>query len=276
MIGIACGIIALSVAPFTSTADTQPAHRRSGPIAGDRPGAITAAFARGPQQESGEAQDTLIPAGYGTLKQDEVTVALRSGPLLIKVTPLDEGIIRTLSPDTYQRLHTLAGTRGAEAASAALGAKPALFMVSFFSYEADVEYVAENLQLSHRGRLLNPVAVMPVTPAFGRQQLAQQETQVGIYAFDEAIDYRLPIIVRYGAEESSAWNSIIPKLEVERAKIRARASGPDPPPDFRRACGCAPAAFSASARPRAHGSHSRHAAPACAARTPVTAESRIP
>ncbi len=171
-------------------------------------------------------QDTLIPAGYGTLRQDEVTIALRSGPLLIKATPLDEGVIRTLSPDTYQRLHILAETRGAEADRAALGpAPPALFMVSFFSYEPDVEYIAEDLQISHRGRLLSPIAVLPVTPAFGRQRLAQQETQVAIYAFDERIDYKLPIVMRYRMEESAAWASIIPRLEVERAKIRARAGG---------------------------------------------------
>ena len=197
-----------------------PQARRDAAGTPGHPAILPPAFAR----ETAAAQDTLIPAGLGTLKQDEVTIALRSGPLLIKVTPLDEGIIRTLSPDTYQRLHALAASRGAEA-GAALAPSPALFMVSFFSYEPDVEYTAEDLQISHRGRLLNPVSVVRLTPGFGRQRLAQQETQVGIYAFDERVDYRLPIIVRYGAEESAAWNSIIPRLEVERAKIRARASG---------------------------------------------------
>lgn len=168
-------------------------------------------------------QDTLVPPGYGTLKQDDVTMTLRNGPLLIKVTPLAEAIIRLLAPDTYQRLHNIAETKRAEAGRAAGIDEPVLFMVSFFSYQPDVEYITEDLQLSHQGALLNPIAVLPVTPAFGRQRLAQQDQQVGIYAFDARVDYQLPIIIRYGLEQSDQWMNIVPKLEVERARIRARA-----------------------------------------------------
>lgn len=53
-------------------------------------------------------QEALVPAGFGTLKQDQFTVSLRSGPLLLKVTPLDESVIRLSAPDTYQKLHSLA------------------------------------------------------------------------------------------------------------------------------------------------------------------------
>ena len=36
----------------------------------------------------------LVPAGYGTLAQDEFTLTLQSGPLQAKVTPLAESVIR--------------------------------------------------------------------------------------------------------------------------------------------------------------------------------------
>jgi hypothetical protein len=168
-------------------------------------------------------QDTLVPPGFGTLRQDDVTMTLRNGPLLIKVTPLAESIIRLLAPDTYQRLHNLAGSKHAEVSSAVGMAEPVMFMVSFFSYQPDVEYIAEDLQLSHQGALLSPIKLMPVTSAFGRQRLAQQDQQVGIYAFDARIDYQLPIIIRYGLEQSDQWVNIVPRLEVERARIRARS-----------------------------------------------------
>ena len=169
------------------------------------------------------AEANLVPPGYGTLRQDEFTVSLRSGALLIKVTPLTEPVIRLAAPDTYDRLHALAESRRAEAAAAAMVAEPELFLVSFFSYEPNVEFQPEDLQLVQQGRLLRARAVLPVTPGWGKQRLQQQETQIAVYAFSEPIDYQQALVVRYGMEESRGWDRIIPVLEVERAKVRARA-----------------------------------------------------
>ena len=169
------------------------------------------------------SQDPLVPAGFGTLRQDEITVSIREGSLLIKVTPLDEGVIRLLAPDTYQRLHALAENRRADAAAAA--SEPALFLVSFFSYQPTTAFQQENLQLSYQGRLLQPVAVFPLTTGFGRPVLEQQENQSAIYVFDGQLDFQQRFVVRYGATDSGDWTAIIPKLDVERAKVRARAGG---------------------------------------------------
>jgi hypothetical protein len=168
-----------------------------------------------------QQEEQLVPAGYGTLRQDEVTVQLRSGPLLIKATPLAEAVIRLLAPDTYDRLHALAESRRTEAAQGTIDA-PEMFLVSFFSYEPDVTFTPEDLQLTHQGRLMRATRVLPVTSGFGRQRLAQQENQTAIYVFDERIDYQQPIVVRYELVESGDWTQIIPKLEVERARVRAR------------------------------------------------------
>lgn len=179
-----------------------------------------------PAQPTGGAaqqqQQPLIPAGLGTLRQDEVTVQIRSGALLIKATPLDEGVIRLLAPDTYDRLHALADSRRAEAAREARAEAPHLFLVSFFSYQPDVAFQPEDLQITYQGRIMRAAAILPVTGGFGRQRLAQQESQSAIYAFDERIDYAQPFVVRYGFDQSDEWLRILPKLEVERAKVRAR------------------------------------------------------
>jgi hypothetical protein len=176
--------------------------------------------AEAPERAPAEARRAAVPPGYGTLRQEEVTVSLRAGPLLIKVTPLDESVIRLLAPDTYQRLRSLAEAQRAGAAQAATS--PTQFLVSFFSYEPDVAFESEDVQLSHLGRLLRPVAILPVTTGFGSQRLQQQETQLAVYVFDHAIDHDQPITVRYGFEHSDAWSQIIPRLEIERARVRAR------------------------------------------------------
>jgi len=175
---------------------------------------------------SQDQQKATVPAGFGTLKQDVFTIQLRSGSaLLIKVTPLNENVIRTAAPDTYQRLHNIAESRRAEAGRiAGASGDLELFQVSFFSYEPDVVFQPENLQITHQGRQMRPAAIVALTPGWGRQRLAQQEDQRAIYAFTGKFDYNQGLTVRYGLEQSDAWSDIISKLETERAKITARAT----------------------------------------------------
>jgi len=164
----------------------------------------------------------LIPAGHGTLKQDAFTVQLRSGPLLIKVTPLAETVIRTAAPDTYDRLHALAENRRKDAEGRTGAMEPQLFLVSFFSYQADVPFQPEDLQVIQQGRPMR-AAILPITPGWGAQLLKQQDLQTAIYAFADPIDYEIPLIVQYGAVQSESWTQIIQRLQTERNKIIARA-----------------------------------------------------
>lgn len=183
------------------------------------PGAVMPVGAQEPEQEE------LVPAGHGTLKIDDATMQLRSGPLLIKVTPLTEAVTRLLAPDSYQRLHNMAEPRLAAAADATGGRPPELFLVTFFSYEANVDFQPEDLQASHQGRLMRPATILAVTPGWGRQRLEQQEQQIAVYVFEGPIDYEQPIMMQYGLESTNVWTRIIPTLEIERTKVRAKAGG---------------------------------------------------
>jgi hypothetical protein len=75
----------------------------------------------------------------------------------------------------------------------------------------------------HQGAILRAASIMPVTSGFGRQRLQQQETQSAVYAFDGALNYELPIAVRYRTSEAGDWLSILQRLERERSRVRARA-----------------------------------------------------
>jgi hypothetical protein len=179
-----------------------------------------------PQQSSAErgaAAQTraMVPTGYGTLRQDDATVSLRSGPVLVKITPLDEALIRLLAPDTYTRLHALRESRSVEAERTVM--RPVeLFLVSFFSYQPDVSFQPEDLQLFHQSRILRPSSIMPVTSGWGQQRLAQQETQTAIYAYESPVEYDQPITVRYGQVESDEWRQVLMRLETERSKVLSR------------------------------------------------------
>jgi hypothetical protein len=171
----------------------------------------------------GELQ--LVPPGYGTLRQDEVTVDFRVGALLIKVTPLAEAVTRLTAPDTYERLSGLARSYGG-ARDTPPGSRELLFLVSFFSYEPDVVFQPEDLLLVNQGLRYRPRTIRAVTPGWGAQRLGQQETQLAIYAFDPAIDLGTDLEVEYRDTRDTSWEAILPVIQAERAKVLARAGGP--------------------------------------------------
>ncbi|MCJ7630154.1 MAG: hypothetical protein MUO50_17410 [Longimicrobiales bacterium] len=180
----------------------------------------------GPQ----EARALLLPAGLGTLYQDQISLRLQSGDLLIKVTPLDEGIIRLTAPDTYERLRGLVGIYGGRAAGTNSGSPSSLFLVSLFSYKPDVIYEPEDLLLVNRGLRLRPKGIAPITPSWGTQRLGQQETRMAIYAFEGEIEWEAELVAEYQQLRNELWrDQVLPLVQAERAKVRARGGGAGSP-----------------------------------------------
>ena len=194
---VCCGACALPDAPVVDPAQAEAAARR----------------------EAAREEERLVPAGRGSLRQDEFTVSIRSGPLLIKITPLDESIIRLAAPDTYERLRSLAASRQEELARSLPVAVSECFLVSFFSYEPDVLYEPSYIRIEQRGTVFQPASILPITPGWGRQRLDRQQTQMAIYTFRAGLDLWMPFMVYYDLEESDQWSRVIPRLETERARI---------------------------------------------------------
>jgi hypothetical protein len=144
---------------------------------------------------------------------------LRSGALLIKVTPLAEEVIRLAAPDTYERLHALVESRRPEAGLAAGFAEPQFFLLSFFSHEPDTPFQPEALQLVQQGRVHHPLAINPLTPGWGAGRLPRQATQSAIYLFAPTLDLRVPFTVGYDLRASEDWSRIIPLLQFERGRV---------------------------------------------------------
>lgn len=221
---------------------------RNGPLAGGTLPALLATLAAfamgcaaggpvmesdaGPSSESGqgsrlsETDPALLPPGYGTLLQDQVSLRLQSGDLLIKITPLAEEIIRLTAPDTYERLRGLASVHGPRAARGAPADNSSLFLVSLFSYQPDVRYEPEDLILVNQGLRIRPLGMAPITPSWGTQRLGQQETRMAVYAFGEDVEWERELVVEYQGLRNDRWlDQVVPLLEAERAKVRARAGG---------------------------------------------------
>jgi len=169
--------------------------------------------------------DALVPAGYGTLIQDEITLTLFAGDLRIKVTPLDESVIRLAAPDTYQRLSDLAAASRPTVRRRAGTEDVKLFLVSFFTRSPTLSFEPNDLQLLNRGIRFRRSGWNPISPDFGRQRLTQQVPQSAVYGFAPEIDLEIDLVILYQGVQNAGWSSIISRIREERGRVRARAGG---------------------------------------------------
>ena len=166
--------------------------------------------------------NALIPPGFGTLTQAQFTLELGSGDLQIQITPLAESVIRLAAPDTYQRLTGLSASASRSLGSRARAESP-LFLVSMFSRAPTVTYEPENLHIVNGGLRYRPTAIQAITPGWGGQRLRQEETQLAVYAFDPGIELEISLVVEYEGASDTSWQTILNRLEAERARVRARS-----------------------------------------------------
>jgi hypothetical protein len=181
---------------------------------------------------SGDTLDpNWVPAGFGTLRQDDI--ALKTSPangLQVRAIPLDERIIRLLSPDSYRALRDLLASKEQQL----LGVKernrlPAysIWYVSFFAIEqGETRFSPQEFIISNTGRDFRPLDMVPLTPGFGEYRLKQREVQSALLVFDGQIDLNQPVTAQLETTVSvTDWNSVLQRIERERALVRSRAAG---------------------------------------------------
>jgi len=164
------------------------------------------------------ADATLVPPGYGSLHQEDITLTVRVGDLQVKITPLAEWVLRLTAPDTYKRL---SGAVARLDEADRVGRLPVL--VSLFTEAAGgTEVELRDLVLVSRGRRYRPQVVRGLTLGWGTGRVRQRESQQAIYLFDGDVDLEMDLDVMFGDVRTAEWNVILPRLETERARIRSR------------------------------------------------------
>lgn len=180
-----------------------------------------------------ERGDGLIPAGFGTLRQDQIAIRFQANGLTISATPLDESVIRTLAPDSYKSLRAYRESK--KAALDALRARTGLasvqvWWVSFYNIQqGDARFDAFDLIIHSVGQDFRPLDALPLTPGFGDGRVAQRGQQSAVYAFDPQIDLNQPLTVTSLGQQSTAWgDNMLPLIERERSAIISRAAAAKP------------------------------------------------
>ena len=177
------------------------------------------------------ATDTLPglpPPGFGTLRQEDLSLRLTSSSLQVRAIPLDESIIRLLSPDSYRALSQLKHSKND--AIAAVGRRNAVrelsvWYVSFFAVErGETRFSPREFIITNVGRDFRPLDVIPLTPGFGEQVLRQNGRQDALYVFDGQIDVQQPLTISYETARNDDWGGMLPQIERERVAVKSRAA----------------------------------------------------
>jgi len=160
-----------------------------------------------------------LPSGFGTLRQEDVSIALVSGDLQMLVTPLHRSVTRVTAPDTERRLEALVDRYTGAGAEDGAG----LFLVSFFSDRPDTRFDPEEVQLISQGFRLRPESITALTPAWGQQRVDQREQAMAVYRYAGRVELETDLVLAYRFTQTGQWSEILARIQAERGRVRARA-----------------------------------------------------
>lgn len=175
------------------------------------------------------AEALLVPAGFGTLRQDDIALRLAlPGGLQVRALPLDESFIRLLSPDSYRAMTELQASKADDLERLRQRLRLpsySLWVVNFFAQEqGETRFSPLEVVIRNAGRDFRPLDAFALTPGFGQYRLRQRETQSAILVFDGLLDPNQPLSVIVETVESSGWQAVLQRVERERALVRSRAN----------------------------------------------------
>jgi hypothetical protein len=167
-----------------------------------------------------------LPAGYGSLTQNDLALRVRNDEIEIRFVPLDPRVMPLLAKDAFQSLRTLVEThrRSIDSVASRAGvSQPGLALVSFFGLRPEVRFDPQTLTLLIRNRVFRPLGLIPINAKFASQQLGVREQASAIYLFEEDIPVDDSFTLSYGALTSEDWQNKQPALDRERGLVAARA-----------------------------------------------------
>ena len=177
-----------------------------------------------PRQDSAT---TIVPAGFGTLRQEDVAIRMLVGQVQVRAIPLDESVTRVLAPDSYRSLHGLRESRSdaiERLAGRYLLRERNVWLVNFFGLAPDARFSPSELTLTVSGRDFRPLEILPLSSGFGEQRLQQHETQTALYLFPDGVNLSQPLTARMENVQDGSWAETLRRIDQERALIRGRAS----------------------------------------------------
>ena len=190
--------------------------------AGGQPGAAQSP----PLPRTASDTSASIPPGLGSLKQEDISISLATNALRVRALPLDEDFIRTLAPDSYRSMLNLRESKRIQIDAIARRTGTAtvdLWYVNFYNQQpGEAPISPRDITLTNSGRDFKPIDIIAITQGIGELRVKQGQTESAILVFDASINPNQPVTLRMGTQTGGNWDSVLQRVESERAKIRAR------------------------------------------------------
>ena len=172
------------------------------------------------------SSSALVPTGFGTLRQEDIAVKIDVPDVEVWLVPLDESVIRVLSPDSYRQLEGLVESqrdRITRLAAVHSIRNPSVWYVRFSGLAPEARFTPTDVTITSLGRDYRPADIIPLSSGFGAQRVRARESQTALYLFEDGVDVAQPLTVSMGAARNDRWGDILRTIERERAIIRSRA-----------------------------------------------------
>ncbi len=154
--------------------------------------------------------------GTGKLKTEDISITLEGEGLWIRITPLDESILRYTTVDTKRTY-----TKILEAHPEITGdMNQKEFLVLFQGRtEPETYFEPTEFELLQQGNRYKPERIIPHSQTFDKRVLKFYGTpEMAIYLFSEKIDLEFPITFTYKSIESGNWENVIRTWKDAKSK----------------------------------------------------------
>jgi len=158
------------------------------------------------------------------LSLSNATINLSNGNLQIVFIPLDERVLRLITPDSYHSMRRLIEQqrKGLDSAMAIAGvSSPGFAFVSFQGLAANTRFEPEQLTISYQGQQIRPVAWVALSPTFSNRQLDVRQQVQALFIYRRDIPVRESFTVTYLAATSDDWSGRLSRFDTERSRILA-------------------------------------------------------
>ena len=131
------------------------------------PPSAAGAVAAGPPVPASEdtTGQVTVPVGFGSLRQDDIAIRLQPTGMIVRAIPLDENVIRLLTPDSYRALRDLEESNHVTIETITRrsgGRRPAAWYVSFYGLQPEARFSPMELVISSAGQDFRPIDVIPL------------------------------------------------------------------------------------------------------------------
>ena len=168
-------------------------------------------FSGGPQP--------LRPQGEGTgiLETDDISIILEGEGVWIRITPIDDSILKYCTDDTRTMYNSILKSHNKEIPEDLTGKT---FLVLFQGRkEPETYFEPTELEILHQGNRFRPVKIIPHTSTFDKRVLKfYGPSEMAIYIFPPEIDLEFPMTFKYRSLENSDWEQILERVKDAKAK----------------------------------------------------------